>query len=131
MSRCPQYLRTLPFRRTSFVIVVTTRKKSLWQPMSLANYRTFTGLDQNGSGGRAWLGGWDALGWPAALSDPAGDRRRRRRRFRDPRSTKEQRQGKSRLEPEGGDAMQVQPYLFFEGRCEEAIELYRNALGAE
>jgi hypothetical protein len=25
----------------------------------------------------------------------------------------------------------VQPYLFFEGRCEEAIEFYRNALGAE
>ena len=28
-------------------------------------------------------------------------------------------------------AMQVQPYLFFEGRCEEAIEFYRGALGAE
>ncbi|WP_027190946.1 VOC family protein [Fundidesulfovibrio putealis] len=27
--------------------------------------------------------------------------------------------------------MQVQPYLFFEGRCEEAIEFYRNTLGAE
>lgn len=27
--------------------------------------------------------------------------------------------------------MLVQPYLFFEGRCEEAIELYRRALGAE
>ena len=27
--------------------------------------------------------------------------------------------------------MQVQPYLFFEGRCEEAVEFYRNALGAE
>lgn len=27
--------------------------------------------------------------------------------------------------------MQVQPYLFFEGRCEEAIEFYRRALGAE
>ena len=27
--------------------------------------------------------------------------------------------------------MQVQPYLFFNGRCEEAIEFYRNALGAE
>jgi PhnB protein len=25
----------------------------------------------------------------------------------------------------------VQPYLFFEGRCEEAIEFYRRALGAE
>jgi PhnB protein len=27
--------------------------------------------------------------------------------------------------------MQIQPYLFFEGRCEEAIELYKKALGAE
>jgi PhnB protein len=27
--------------------------------------------------------------------------------------------------------MQVQPYLFFEGRCEEAVEFYRRALGAE
>ena len=27
--------------------------------------------------------------------------------------------------------MQVQSYLFFEGRCEEALEFYRTALGAE
>jgi PhnB protein len=27
--------------------------------------------------------------------------------------------------------MIVQPYLFFEGRCEEAIEFYKKALGAE
>jgi PhnB protein len=27
--------------------------------------------------------------------------------------------------------MPVQPYLFFNGRCEEAIEFYRDALGAE
>jgi PhnB protein len=27
--------------------------------------------------------------------------------------------------------MQVQSYLFFEGRCEEAVEFYRRALGAE
>jgi PhnB protein len=27
--------------------------------------------------------------------------------------------------------MQVQPYLFFNGRCEEAVEFYRSALGAE
>jgi len=27
--------------------------------------------------------------------------------------------------------MQVQPYLCFEGRCEEAVEFYRKALGAE
>lgn len=25
----------------------------------------------------------------------------------------------------------VQPYLFFNGRCEEALEFYRNALGGE
>lgn len=27
--------------------------------------------------------------------------------------------------------MQVQPYLFFEGRCEEALQFYKEALGAE
>lgn len=27
--------------------------------------------------------------------------------------------------------MNVQPYLFFDGRCEEALEFYRSALGAE
>lgn len=27
--------------------------------------------------------------------------------------------------------MHIQPYLFFDGRCEEAIEFYRSALGAE
>jgi PhnB protein len=27
--------------------------------------------------------------------------------------------------------MQVQPYLYFHGRCEEAVEFYRTALGAE
>jgi PhnB protein len=27
--------------------------------------------------------------------------------------------------------MHVQPYLFFHGRCEEAVEFYRKALGAE
>jgi PhnB protein len=27
--------------------------------------------------------------------------------------------------------MQVQPYLFLEGRCEEALEFYRQAAGAE
>jgi PhnB protein len=26
---------------------------------------------------------------------------------------------------------QVQPYLFFEGRCQEALEFYRKSLGAE
>src|SRR6185369_17583334 len=28
-------------------------------------------------------------------------------------------------------AIQVQPYLFYEGRCEEALAFYRSALGAE
>ncbi|MHB1156485.1 MAG: VOC family protein [Phycisphaerales bacterium] len=27
--------------------------------------------------------------------------------------------------------MQLQPYLFFEGRCDEAIEFYRKTVGAE
>jgi PhnB protein len=27
--------------------------------------------------------------------------------------------------------MQIQPYLYFDGRCEEAIEFYRSTLGAE
>jgi PhnB protein len=27
--------------------------------------------------------------------------------------------------------MQVEPYLFFDGRCEEALEFYRTKLGAE
>jgi PhnB protein len=27
--------------------------------------------------------------------------------------------------------MPVQPYLFFDGRCEEAVSFYRDALGAE
>ena len=27
--------------------------------------------------------------------------------------------------------MHVQPYLFFHGRCEEAVEFYRTALGAQ
>jgi PhnB protein len=27
--------------------------------------------------------------------------------------------------------MHVQPYLFFDGRCEEAIEFYKQALGAQ
>jgi len=27
--------------------------------------------------------------------------------------------------------MQIEPYLFFEGRCEEALAFYRRALGAE
>jgi PhnB protein len=27
--------------------------------------------------------------------------------------------------------VQVQPYLFFDGRCEEAVAFYRKALGAE
>ena len=27
--------------------------------------------------------------------------------------------------------MQVQPYLFFEGRCDEAVEFYQKAVGAK
>ena len=32
---------------------------------------------------------------------------------------------------QGDTEMQVQPYLFFNGHCEEAIEFYRNTVGAE
>jgi PhnB protein len=32
---------------------------------------------------------------------------------------------------QGEHLMQIQPYLFFEGRCDEAIEFYRKALGAK
>src|SRR5215203_4182388 len=37
------------------------------------------------------------------------------------------------VEPTSGKEtqMRVQPYLFFDGRCEEAIEFYTRALGAE
>ncbi len=27
--------------------------------------------------------------------------------------------------------MHIEPYLFFNGRCEEAVEFYKKALGAE
>jgi len=27
--------------------------------------------------------------------------------------------------------MQIQPYIFYDGRCDEAIEFYRTAVGAE
>src|ERR1700733_581785 len=30
-----------------------------------------------------------------------------------------------------GNAMQVQPYLFFDGSCEAALDFYRTTLGAE
>src|SRR5262245_12323406 len=33
--------------------------------------------------------------------------------------------------PETEDAMKVEPYLFFDGRCEEALNFYRRVLGAE
>lgn len=32
---------------------------------------------------------------------------------------------------EGTVTMHIQSYLFFEGRCEEALDFYRSALGAE
>jgi PhnB protein len=31
----------------------------------------------------------------------------------------------------GGETVTIQPYLFFEGRCDEAIEFYKRVLGAE
>jgi PhnB protein len=42
--------------------------------------------------------------------------------------------GQNSLESEAtnreGKPMQIQPYLFFDGRCEEAIEFYKKAVGA-
>ena len=32
---------------------------------------------------------------------------------------------------QSGDSVQVQPYLFFDGRCEEAVEFYKKTLGAK
>jgi PhnB protein len=40
-------------------------------------------------------------------------------------------QNPSTTNPNEGVTMQVQPYLFFDGRCEEAIQFYKKALGAE
>lgn len=34
-------------------------------------------------------------------------------------------------QPHKGEAIHVEPYLLFEGRCEEAVEFYRRVLGAE
>jgi PhnB protein len=31
----------------------------------------------------------------------------------------------------GGETVTIQPYLFFDGRCDEAIEFYKRVLGAE
>jgi PhnB protein len=33
--------------------------------------------------------------------------------------------------PDNNHTVKIEPYLFFDGRCEEAIEFYRRALGAE
>ncbi len=38
---------------------------------------------------------------------------------------------KSATAPVAAPAPQIQPYLFFEGRSDEAIEFYRRAVGAE
>ena len=36
-----------------------------------------------------------------------------------------------RRKPEEESAMHVQPYLMFDGRCEEALDFYKRAIGAE
>ena len=38
---------------------------------------------------------------------------------------------KTNMRFERKDAMEIQPYLFFDGRCEEAVEFYRKSLGAQ
>jgi PhnB protein len=35
------------------------------------------------------------------------------------------------VNPSEEDEMQVQPYLFFDGRCDEAIDFYKSSLGAK
>ena len=37
----------------------------------------------------------------------------------------------STAKPATDRAVQVQPYLFFDGRCDEALDFYRRTLGAE
>ena len=39
--------------------------------------------------------------------------------------------GRASLSRKKEESMQVGPYLFFNGRCDEALEFYRSALGAE
>src|SRR4030095_10150092 len=41
------------------------------------------------------------------------------------------RENQSLIKSIGGDAMKVEAYLFFDGRCEEAVEFYKKALDAE
>src|SRR5262245_50329058 len=38
---------------------------------------------------------------------------------------------RSNIDPKKERAMEVQPYLFFDGRCEEAIDFYKKAAGAD
>ena len=49
-----------------------------------------------------------------------------RLRSRSPRSTASPEPDRRR-----NTTMKIEPYLFFNGRCEEAVEFYRKALGAE
>jgi PhnB protein len=37
----------------------------------------------------------------------------------------------TRAEKRREEIMHIEPYLFFEGRCEEAVEFYRKGLGAQ
>jgi PhnB protein len=39
--------------------------------------------------------------------------------------------GQTAPNKKGDTSMAIEPYLFFNGRCEEAIEFYKKALGAE
>ena len=51
-----------------------------------------------------------------------------------PPSSRRRKSGCARRSPPAnskGDVMQIQPYLFFDGRAEEAAEFYRAKLGAE
>jgi PhnB protein len=39
--------------------------------------------------------------------------------------------GLAKTKPKGPAHAQIQPYLFFDGRCEEALDFYRRTLGAQ
>src|SRR5690606_7967774 len=61
--------------------------------------------------------------------DPPG--RRRSAHARDPRPEVKHRHPESRHPERKENFMYVEPYLFFDGRCEEALAFYREAVGAE
>src|SRR5574342_1270554 len=64
-------------------------------------------------------------------SSPPSCDNKRSASARKPSGSTKLRNAEARSKNIGGVPMQVQAYLFFNGRCEEAIEFYKKALGAE